>query len=148
QFSDFMVELTKKYQEYIQVTFKPHPLLYVKLCKIWGTNRTEAYYTKWREMPNTQLETGDYIDLFLTSDAMIFDSCSFLNEYIYTKKPSAFITNDIVQQQLNDYGLDAFNCHQHVRTEEDITYFIESLINNKPDPKRAEKNSYFKKYIS
>jgi len=148
QFSDFMVELTKKYQEYIQVAFKPHPLLYVKLCKIWGNDKTEEYYTKWEEMSNTQLETGDYIDLFLTSDAMIFDSCSFLNEYLYTKKPSAFITNDIVQQQLNDYGLDAFNCHQHVRTEEDITNFIESLKNNNPDPLSAEKDSYYKKYIS
>ncbi len=148
EFAEFMVEITKRFIDDIQVAFKPHPLLYVKLCRIWGKEKTDIYYNSWIEKANVQFENGDYIDLFLTSDAMIFDSCSFLNEYLYTQKPSMFITNDIVKSQLNDYGLDAFDCHQKANSEKDIIEFIESLINQKPDPLATQKQIYYKKYIA
>ncbi len=148
QFAEFMVELAQKYHDEIQIAFKPHPLLYVKLSRIWGKEKTDIYYDNWTEMPNVQFENGDYIDLFLTSDAMIFDSCSFINEYLYTQKPSMFITNDVVKSQLNDYGLDAFDCHQKASSEKDIIEFIESLINHNPDPMAKEKQLYYEKYIS
>jgi CDP-glycerol glycerophosphotransferase (TagB/SpsB family) len=147
-YADIMIELAQKYQKDIQIAFKPHPLLYIKLCKIWGKIKTDTYFKKWIELPNTQFENGDYIDLFLTSDAMIFDSCSFLNEYLYTRKPSIFITNDVVKSQLNDYGLDALDCHQQAFTEKDIIEFIESLINNNIDPKALHKQHYYEKYIA
>ena len=148
QFAEFMVQLTQKYQDEIQIAFKPHPLLYVKLCKIWGKEKTDIYYANWIDKPNVQFENGDYIDLFITSDAMIFDSCSFINEYLYTQKPSLFITNDVVKSQLNDYGLDAYECHQKACSEKDIIEFIESLINHKPDPMAKQKQLYYEKYIS
>ena len=148
EFAEFMVEITKRFIDDIQVAFKPHPLLYVKLCRIWGKEKTDIYYNSWIEKANVQFENGDYIDLFLTSDAMIFDSCSFLNEYLYTQKPSMFITNDIVKSQLNDYGLDAFDCHQKANSEKDIIEFIESLINQKPNPLATQKQIYYKKYIA
>jgi CDP-glycerol glycerophosphotransferase (TagB/SpsB family) len=143
-----MIKLAEKYSNEIQLAFKPHPLLYVKLCKIWGKEKTEEYYYRWETMPNTQLENGDYIDLFLASDAMVFDSCSFINEYIYTQKPSIFITNNIVKSQLNDYGLDAFECHQQAFSESDIVDFFESILKNKPDPKANQKKLYYEKYIT
>src|SRR5690606_6795936 len=90
QYSEVIVELTEKYKDHIQIAFKPHPILYPKLSKIWSKEKTDIYFTKWKEGTNTQIEEGDYIDLFLTSDGMIFDSCSFLNEYLYTQKPSIF----------------------------------------------------------
>ena len=148
QFAHFMIELTKQFNRDIQIAFKPHPLLYVKLCKSWGVEKTNIYYEKWKEMPNSQFENGDYIDLFLTSDAMMFDSCSFINEYLYTNKPSIFITNEVVRSQLNDYGLEAFDCHQKAYCEQDIIEFIESLINHKPDPMSKQKQIYYNKYIA
>ena len=73
-----MVELAKKYQDSIQFAFKPHPVLKFRLINIWGEQKTEEYYKLWETMPNTQLETGDYIDLFLTSDALGFLSVPFI----------------------------------------------------------------------
>jgi CDP-glycerol glycerophosphotransferase (TagB/SpsB family) len=147
-FSKIMVDLSKKYVNEIQIAFKPHPLLYIKLLNLWGKERTDNYYNLWDTLPNTQLEKGEYIDLFLTSDAMIFDSCSFLNEYLYTQKPSVFLTNDVVKSQLNKYGLDAFECHQQAHTEDHLIKFIESLIHGYPDPLIDAKRRYYEKYIA
>ena len=63
-YCDFMFELAEKYKDEIQIAFKPHPVLKFKLINIWGTNKTEAYYQRWRDLPNGQLEEGYYADLF------------------------------------------------------------------------------------
>ena len=83
------------------IAFKPHPILKPKLYKhaLWGKERTDAYYHCWETMENTQLEMSDYIDLFMTSDAMIFDSVSFMTEYLYTKKPALFLCREGIEKQ-------------------------------------------------
>lgn len=87
QYADCMIELAKKYQNSVQFVFKPHPLLRVQLESIWGIEKTNAYYNTWATMPNTGLCEDDYKDLFILSDAMIHDSGSFINEYLFLNKP-------------------------------------------------------------
>ena len=74
---DIMPVLAKRYENKIQFCFKPHPFLIRKLYQLWGKYKTDAYYQLWDSMPNTQYENGEYIDLFMTSDAMIHDCDSF-----------------------------------------------------------------------
>jgi hypothetical protein len=81
QYSDFMLEMAQKDRDDIQIAFKPQPVLRNKLNQYWGKGKTDDYYHRWESMDNTFLENGGYVDVFLTSDAMIHDSGSFLIEF-------------------------------------------------------------------
>ncbi len=131
EFSEFMLEIADKYKDKIDFAFKPHPLLKAKLKKLpdWGEEKTNDYYKEWANRSNTQLCDGDYIDLFLTSDAMIHDSGSFLVEYISTNKPSLYmIRNNIVLDGFSELGNLIVDCHYKSYKEEDVLNFIENII--------------------
>ena len=52
QYHQFMLDLASKYEGKIQLAFKPHPLLRVKLNKYWGKDRTDRYYDAWANLSN------------------------------------------------------------------------------------------------
>ena len=149
--ANFMLELTKNYSDIIQFAFKPHPRLYTELCKHqdWGKEKTEAYYQQWERMKNTQLESGEYIDLFMTSDAMIHDSSSFTVEYHYSKKPVMFITNDYNKhlEGKSDFGKLAMEQHYIGNNKEDIIHFIENVVLRGNDPMKAGREDFFNQYL-
>ena len=67
---DLMIQLAKKYENEVQFIFRPHPELAKKLdfcVSGWNEQKRKEYYSVWENMPNTQIELGDYIDMFLTS---------------------------------------------------------------------------------
>lgn len=148
QYSDYMLEVAKKYKNILQIAFKPHPILKPKLYKhaLWGKERTDAYYHCWETMENTQLEMSDYIDLFMTSDAMIFDSVSFITEYLYTKKPALFLCREGIEKQLNEMGKISWNIHYKANSKEDIDFFINLLLEGK-DPLREGRVAFYKEYL-
>jgi hypothetical protein len=147
---DFMFEVAEKYGEQIQMAFKPHPLLKNKLYNQpdWGKTLTDEYYQKWKNLSNGQLEQGDYIDLFLSSDAMILDSISFISEYIVTQKPSLFtIGDDSINSKFNEYGLLSFNMFYHAnQLQAGITDFIENII-KEIDPMKNDRIVFMQKYL-
>ncbi|MBR5657522.1 MAG: CDP-glycerol glycerophosphotransferase family protein [Prevotella sp.] len=129
-YCDFMVDLAKKYAEKIQIAFKPHPLLRPKLEQLWGEEKTNSYYETWANMSNTSLVEGDYIDLFLTSDAMLHDCGSFLIEYLYVNKPVMRTSNGIPLEDLfNDFTLEALKYYYHAFKTKDVERFICDVIN-------------------
>ncbi len=149
QFYDTMTKLAKEYGDKVQFVFKPHQLLKFKLQQIWGIERTEKYYSQWQEMPNCQLEESSYVDLFLTSDAMIHDCGSFTTEYLFTKKPVMYlIKNDDFISKFSTFGLMSFNNHYHGRTEDDVRNFIESVVINRNDTMREQREDFFNKYLA
>lgn len=110
QYHQFMLDLASKYEGKIQLAFKPHPLLRVKLNKYWGKDRTDRYYDAWANLSNGVLEESDYVDLFLTSDAMIHDCGSFITEYLYTLKPVMRTDNEIdPSNEFNDFALECLS---------------------------------------
>ena len=129
KYCDFMLEIAHKYEGKIQVVFKPHPLLKNKLYLLWGKERTDEYYSKWERMPNTNLNDGDYEDLFLTSDAMIHDSGSFISEYLYVNKPVMRTLNGIDEsEKQNGFSLECISNHYLANDEHDIEQFIQNVI--------------------
>jgi hypothetical protein len=96
EYYDFFLELAENYKDKLQIAFKPHHLLKVKLEEdnYWGKEKTAVYFDKWKDLENGQFENADYIDLFLTSDALIHDCGSFLAEYLITGKPSLFMVRN------------------------------------------------------
>lgn len=147
KYYDFMVKTAEKYQDKVHFVFKPHPLLINKLYKLWGKEKTDSYYHLWDSMPNTSLNDGEYVDLFLTSDAMIHDSGSFITEYLYTHKPVMRTMNDIDPKTMyNDFALDVLGVYYKGYREEDIEIFIQNVING-IDPMKEKREKFYKERL-
>lgn len=144
---DVMIDVAKKYADKVQFAFKPHQLLKFKLIEVWGEERTNAYYKQWETMSNCQLEEGDYVDLFIGSDAMMHDSCSFTTEYLYQRKPVMYLLKNNPQEVFNDFGIKSFEQHYHGRTCEEIEHFIEDVVLNGNDPKLESRENFFQEYL-
>lgn len=129
---DAMLRMAKKFSDSIQIAFKPHPSLFTELCKHpdWGPARTHDLYRQWAEMTNTQLETGEYTDLFKTSDAMIHNCGSFACEYLYVDKPVVFTGRDKegTVAPLNPLGRECIDAHYFATSPDEIEAFITDVV--------------------
>lgn len=144
EYYDFFLELAYNYRDKVQIAFKPHHLLRVKLEKdYWGKEKTDIYYNKWENLVNGQFEDGDYIDLFLTSDALIHDCGSFMAEYLITGKPSLFMVRDeSVMEYWNNFGEKAIAVHYQSRNKKQLIDFIENVVLNENDWMKEERNNF------
>ena len=149
--SEEMLRIASDYQDYVQFTFKPHPRLLHELCSAegWGQKRADEYYDTWRNLPNTQLETGDYVDLFKTSDALIHDCASFTAEYQFTGNPALFVTNNIASQeaQLTPFGKMALGCHYIGTNVQEIRSFIDRVVIGNEDPNKQGRLNFRNNYL-
>ena len=146
---DFMLQMAEKYQNQIQIAFKPHQLLKFKLERIWGQEKTDEYYARWANLENGQLEESSYVDLFITSDAMIHDSGSFTTEYIFTQKPVMYLVGkDKVEERFSTFGLQAFHCHYQGESAEQIERFIVDTVIGGDDPKKVDREAFYNKWLA
>ena len=145
RYCNFMVEMAKKYSNQAQFVFKPHPLLRPKLERLWGKEKTDAYFEEWIEMPNTSYSEGNYVDLFITSDAMIHDSGSFIAEYLYVNKPVMRTINECpIEEIYNPFAQKCLDNYYKAYSQEDIEAFIKQVINGE-DPMKEKRSSFVKK---
>ena len=146
-----MLELAAKYYHEIQIAFKPHPRLYSELCKHkdWGTEKTRQYYNEWTIRGNTQLESGEFTDLFMTSDALIHDSGSFCVEYLYSGNPTMYIADNFEEQvaEKGEFGQLAMRQQYVGKTEEDIIRFIEDTVIAGNDPMKQGRENFVKQHL-
>ena len=115
----------------------------------WGKQKTDAYYEAWATQHNTQLETGGYIDLFMTSDAMIHDSGSFCVEYHYTKNPVMYMAKNFEEQVSvkGDFGQLAMRLHYVGSNQSDIIRFIDDVVQNGNDSMKEHRNDFYNQYL-
>lgn len=150
KYGEQILELAKKYKDKIYFAFKPHPLLYKKLEKVWGANKTADYYRQWDEMENSQLEVGEYYGLFMHSDALINDSCTFIVEYLFSNKPSLFLFDDNekeIEKDMTEYGKAGLDCSIRARNLQDVETFIVDVINGK-DSYAANRRAFIQRYMT
>ncbi len=145
---DDMIRLADKYSDKVQFVFKPHQLLKFKLQQVWGGQRTEKYYSAWEKRDNTQIEETSYVDLFLTSDAMIHDSGSFTTDYIFTRKPVLFtVRSDEVRTKYSPFGQKMFDAHYHAHSVSDIEQFLNEVVLTGNDPMAVTRQSVYQQYL-
>lgn len=145
--ADVILEIAEEYKDDIQIAFKPHPFLLKNLYNCWGKDKTDAYYKKWTQMENTQLEVGEYYGLFKHSDAMIHDCGSFTIEYLYMNNPVMYLSNGRPHiETLNDFGKAAYYVHVIGKTKEDIVQFLQDVISGK-DSMEKDREQFFKEYL-
>lgn len=147
----YMVELATENHDKLQIAFKPHPRLINELYKHpdWGKEKADAYYKSWQDMPNTQLETGGFIDLFMTSDAIIHDSGSFAVEYHYSRKPAMFVSRDMTRllETQSEFGKLAYAMHYIGESCDDIKNFINDVVLDGKDSLKAEREKFYSDYL-
>ena len=138
-----MLELAKDYIGRITFILKPHPRLVSTLYSLpeWGKQKTDAYFAKWTNQDNLQIETGQYIDLFKSSDAMIHDCGSFTAEYLFTANPVMFISSDFdsVYNELDYFGAKCMDLHYHGSSKDDIVNFLETVVLKDKDPLKEDR---------
>ncbi len=130
EIADEMLNIAKKYEGKVQFVFKPHPMLKEKLCNLesWGIQKTEKYYNAWKSLPNCNYVNGNYVDLFMTSDALIHDCSSFTAEYLYVNKPLMYLTKEGRKKPFNAFADACFQVNYHGSSISDIETFIENVI--------------------
>lgn len=146
--AEVMLELAKKYADRIQFAFKPHPLLYGALCthSLWGKERADAYYRAWADMPNTQLEEGEYQALFMQSDAMVHDSSSFIVEYMLVDKPCMYLTDGHIFNGFTEMGYAALDAYVKGVAKQEIEAFLKSVLIGK-DEMYARRTAFRQQYL-
>lgn len=144
-FADFMLELAEKYKDKIQIAFKPHPKLILNLYAHsgWGREKTDAYYKRWQTGENTCYVSGDYVDLFCSSDAMIHDSGSFTAEYLCTNNPCMYLSVYMDESNMNEMGKQAFRSHYQGKTIEDIDKFIKDVVIGGKDTMKEQRTNFY-----
>ena len=144
----YLLEYAKKHKETTSWVFKPHPLLRVSVVRngiFKSTDEFDAYCKEWDNLPNGRYVTGEYMSWFASSDCMIFDSLSFMAEYLYVDKPSLFLTREAVH--LNEFGMEILQLLYQVRGDDysGIKKFIE--YTSRYDAKKSVRRKFFSKYL-
>lgn len=144
----YLLEYAKNHKETTSWIFKPHPLLRISVVRngIFKTiDDFNAYCQEWNNLPNGRYITGDYMPWFASSDCMIFDSMSFMAEYLYVDKPSLFLLRENVN--LNEFGKSVLDVLYKAKGNNfgEIRRFIERISNR--DPKRKLRENFFSKYL-
>lgn len=151
QVADRMLEFARRSNGRIQFAFKPHPRLKAELYKRpdWGIERTDAYYKAWEDLPNGQLEQGEYAELFAQSDAMVHDSGSFMVEYMATGKPCCFLHGKEadVLPDFNQMTADCHAAHYLADSIDELKHFLQDVVLDGKDPKARERDACRQKYI-
>lgn len=148
EIADDMLVLAEKYSEQIQWAFKPHPALKAKLINVWGEKKVNEYYETWGNMDNTQLEEGQFIDLFKASDAMIHDCQSFMVEYLFTGKPVMYIDNGQTPLEIfNIQTMEALEVHYKGKNIKDIENFINTTVLGKNDHLASKREEYKRRFL-
>lgn len=144
-----ILEYAEKHVASTSWIYKPHPLLEkeVIIQEYMNAKEYQAYVERWENLPNAKVYlSGDYSDIFMSSDCIINDSISFIAEYMYTHKPMLLLHNE--SAQYNDFG-EQCKKHLYICDSKDIDgveRFIGAVLAGKDDMK-AERENFFKEYL-
>lgn len=151
RYSELFIKLPQMFPE-IDFIFRPHPLLVSNLLnhKIWSKKQIENYFKRLLSSPNIKYDTsGDYMQEFADTDAMIHDCGSFIGEYLYTMKPCMYMMKDREEtyRSLLPFGKECMDNYYHAYCENDIIEFIKNVIINGNDPMKEKREKFVQNKI-
>jgi hypothetical protein len=130
-----MLELARAHPK-IQWVYKPHPTLKHSVVKNSVMSRDEyrAYEASWDELPNAAVyDSGEYFDLFRSSDVLITDCGSFLAEYLPTGNPIIWLVQE-GSIGLNPVGQALAEGFYEIRNLEALNARFNSVVLQGEDP--------------
>jgi hypothetical protein len=117
--------------------FKPHPLFKKNIIdyKIMTEQELEAYYDEWSQIGQVY-EKGDYFDIFRTSDFLITDCGSFIDEYLPTTNPVIQLDSGAPRSTVSE----KHSRHYYkVRNLKDLYSTFDMLVNRRKDPLKEKR---------
>ena len=128
EYGELVLSMAKKHTETTWV-FKPHPRFKYALLKnsIMSENEIDKYYQEWENIGHIYT-SGNYIDIFKTSDFMITDCVSFLGEYLPTGKPVINLLNSNNTIKYNDFGQILISKYYQVTSKENFISVFNTLL--------------------
>lgn len=147
---DIMFEIAYMFEDKVQFVFRPHPILKTKIIDRFGEEWQQKYYERWDKLKNGQVYNGDFVDLFMTSDAMIMDSCSFRAEYTAFDKPLLITMTSTSRHKYNDFGNILHNVFYETKNnlKYDVIKFIEDVVISGKDTLSQKRHIFVEKYFS
>jgi len=132
----FILNLAKSHPETTWI-FKPHPRLRYNILEanhLLSEEELEQYYEEWTKIGRIE-DSGDYFDIFKTSDLMITDSASFLTEYLPTTKPLIRLSRkDAIQS--NKFGKKIMSGYYFTYNNKELEQVFEQIVVKKDDSKK------------
>lgn len=112
---------------------KPHPELRAQAIKtkFMSAEEFDNYTKEWENLSNASFyNTGNYFDLFRTSDLMILDSISFIAEYLPANKPSIYLSQNIRDRSIfSELGTKMLDLCYHSYNNTELEELIKSIKN-------------------
>lgn len=148
---DWFYNFAKEHPE-ISWIVKPHPRMRIGAIKkgVFKSNAEyDIYISKWNDLNNALVrESGDYYDIFSTSDAMILDSLSFLAEYQFTGKPLLLLQPKELRSmsQLGEKLISVLYTARGNDFDCIIKFINNCLYNN--DIAREDRRKFFDEYLN
>ena len=129
----YILNLAKKHHLNTTWIFKPHPRLKYALIKndIMTEKEINDYFDEWNKLGKIY-DKGEYFDIFKTSDLMITDCCSFLGEYLPTKKPIIQLVNP-KHKEFNVLGKKITSQNYKAHNNLELNKYFEAIVINKND---------------
>lgn len=151
KYSELFIKLPEIFSD-IDFVFRPHPLLFpnLKAHGIWTEYEIEGYMTRLLSHSNmTYDKSGDYMQQFADSDAMIHDCGSFIGEYLYTEKPCCYMMKSLQETMDNliPLGQVCMQHYYHAFKEDDIINFIKDVVINGEDPKKENRVNFVEREL-
>lgn|GEM_PF-1052037 len=151
RFSELFVRLPKMFPQ-VDFVFRPHPLLVknILLHNVWTQSELDDYFNRLLSSPNMEYDTsGDYMQKFLDSDAMIHDCGSFIGEYLYTEKPCMYMIRDKEEtyKTLVPFGASCMDRYYLGKEEQDIVDFIEKVVIGGDDPMKEDRERFVREKL-
>lgn len=133
---EFILEYAKKHPEQNWL-FKPHPCLkgYLLAENIWSEEKIEKYWSEWEKI-GTIYESGDYLKLFMESEAMLTDCGSFKSEYFMTQKPQFFLKSNRNPVGFNPNVEKINKTSYEASTKEELEFILNEVLVKKNDFKK------------
>lgn len=126
----FILKYAQEHPEFSWV-FKPHPNLKSTLTQIMPKEEIEDYYAQWAKI-GMCYETGDYLDLFMQSYALITDCGSFLTEYFMTGQPVIHLASKYANEY-NSSVKKIIETYYRVWDNEQLKEVLDNLLIKKED---------------
>ena len=143
----FILELAKLYSEKTTWIFKPHPRLKYVLKENGYMNESdiEKYWNEWNSIGKIY-DSGDYLDIFKSSDLMITDCSSFLIEYLPSMHPLIRLVkkNSLA---VNDFCKKCISQYYFANDNIELQNIFEDLVIKKNDYKKEERKELVKEIL-
>lgn len=126
----FFLEKMKHTTKSIQWLFKPHPDLSGRVVRagLMSGKEYDEYLEEMLSLPNViHCQDSAYLDYFVTSDALLTCSVSFLSEYLPTRNPILLLENG-ENIGFNEYGEKLVEHFYKARTLSEIDEFLSKTV--------------------